>query len=140
VDDVIAALLGSPRAPIVLRPRRLGAEVADGVAPGDPRLGVMLAATPLHHLLLREVGRALVATSGNRSDEPICTDDDEAVERLAGIADPSSGTIGRSRACSTTASSRSCPRGVPDPTRARLRPASVATRRPGPVVLAVGGT
>jgi hydrogenase maturation protein HypF len=47
----------------------------------------MLPSTPLHHLLLRAVDRPLVMTSGNASDEPICTDDDEALERLGGIAD-----------------------------------------------------
>ena len=47
----------------------------------------MLPYTPLHHLLLRELGRPVVATSGNLSDEPICTDEHEALERLRGIAD-----------------------------------------------------
>jgi len=57
------------------------------VAPGRPELGLMLPATPLHHLLLRETGFAVVATSGNRSDEPIATDEREALVRLAGMAD-----------------------------------------------------
>ena len=47
----------------------------------------MLPYTPLHHLLLRELGFAIVATSGNLSDEPICIDEHEALERLRGIAD-----------------------------------------------------
>ena len=47
----------------------------------------MLPYTPLHHLLLRDLGFPIVATSGNRSDEPICIDEHEALERLAGIAD-----------------------------------------------------
>ncbi|MCB9133553.1 MAG: carbamoyltransferase HypF [Anaerolineales bacterium] len=96
------ALLTSAEAPIVLLPRRDDAPVADAVAPGNPTLGVMLPYTPLHHLLLQEVARsdtghnggeighsieALVATSGNLSDEPICTDEHEAVERLGHIAD-----------------------------------------------------
>jgi hydrogenase maturation protein HypF len=50
-------------------------------------LGVMVPYTPLHHLLMRELGFAVVATSGNLSDEPICTDEVEALERLRGIAD-----------------------------------------------------
>ena len=57
------------------------------VAPGNPMLGVMLPYTPLHHLLMRALGFAVVATSGNLSDEPICTDEHEAVERLREIAD-----------------------------------------------------
>ena len=59
----------------------------DGVAPGIPQLGVMLPSNPLHHLLMRRVGVPLVATSGNLSDEPICIDERDALERLEGIAD-----------------------------------------------------
>jgi hydrogenase maturation protein HypF len=82
------ALLTSPRRPIVLLRRRPGAPVADGVAPRNPHLGVMLAYTPLHHLLLDGLGGApLVMTSGNVSDEPIAYEDDDAIGRLAGIAD-----------------------------------------------------
>ncbi len=85
-------LLLSPEAPIVLL-RRLpqtgnaASGVAAAVAPHNPWLGVMLAYTPLHHLLLRLVGAAVVATSGNAKDEPICTDEQEALDRLGGIAD-----------------------------------------------------
>ena len=81
------ALLESSRRPIVLLRRRDDAAVAPAVAPGNPWLGVMLPYTPLHHLLLGDFGGALVMTSGNRSDEPIAYGDDEAVERLRGIAD-----------------------------------------------------
>jgi hydrogenase maturation protein HypF len=81
-------LLLSPRRPIVLLRKRPGAAIADGVAPGNPRLGVMLPYTPLHHLLLAEMdGQPLVMTSGNRSDEPIAYEDADAVQRLGGIAD-----------------------------------------------------
>ncbi|MCU0788710.1 MAG: carbamoyltransferase HypF [Verrucomicrobia bacterium] len=91
-------LLSSPEAPIVLLRRRSeqpGARclpsskgcIAPAVAPGNPWLGALLPYTPLHHLLLREIGFPVVATSGNLSDEPICTDEAEAVTRLAGIAD-----------------------------------------------------
>lgn len=74
--------------PIVLMRRRPGAAVAAGVAPDTAWLGVMLPYTPLHHLLLREMrGRAVVMTSGNRSDEPIIHDDGEALARLTGVAD-----------------------------------------------------
>ncbi len=61
--------------------------IAAGVAPGSPCLGVMLPASPLHLLLAEAVGRPLVATSGNPSGEPLCTDPAEALERLGGIAD-----------------------------------------------------
>jgi len=61
--------------------------LANSVAPGNPYLGVMLPYTPLHHLLMAELGFPVVATSGNLSDEPICTDEREALERLGGIAD-----------------------------------------------------
>jgi hydrogenase maturation protein HypF len=73
--------------PVVLVQRRDGAAVAESVAPGSPWLGVMLPYTPLHHLLATDVGRPLVLTSGNVSDEPIAFDDDDARARLGGIAD-----------------------------------------------------
>ena len=88
VSPAEEALLLSPRRPIVLLRRKPAAPVAEGVAPRDPWLGVMLPYTPLHHLLLRELdGNPLVMTSGNRSDEPIAYEDGDALERLAGIAD-----------------------------------------------------
>ncbi len=91
VGDDEAALLNSPQAPIVLLERRADAAIAAAVAPGHRRLGVMLAYTPLHLLLLEEACAcgvtALVMTSGNAGDEPICLDDDEARARLRGIAD-----------------------------------------------------
>jgi hydrogenase maturation protein HypF len=80
-------LLTSPARPIVLAPRRAGADVAPAVAPRSRDLGVMLAYSPLHHLLLGDTGAALVMTSGNVADEPIAYRDDDALERLAGIAD-----------------------------------------------------
>jgi len=85
-------VLQSPAAPIVLLQRRstpLDSRFvpADEVAPGLTTLGIMLPYTPLHHILLRELGLPVVATSGNLSDEPICTDEHEALQRLAGIAD-----------------------------------------------------
>lgn len=72
------ALLLSPEAPIVLLPARPSAPIAPNIAPDSPYLGVMLPSTPLHHLLLASFGFPLVATSGNLSDEPICTDEHEA--------------------------------------------------------------
>ena len=96
VSEAEARLLGSPEAPIVLLRRRrpYGADirrpyghVVSSVAPGNPYLGVMLPYTPLHHLLMRELGFPVVATSGNLSDEPICTDEHDALGRLGGLAD-----------------------------------------------------
>jgi hydrogenase maturation protein HypF len=86
-------LLRSPERPIVLARRRSRAAVAAAVAPASGELGVMLPYSPLHHLLLRDVAEsaspvaALVMTSGNVSDEPIAHEDDDALARLAGIAD-----------------------------------------------------
>ncbi|RMF61726.1 MAG: carbamoyltransferase HypF, partial [Calditrichaeota bacterium] len=80
-------LLRSPECPIVLLKRQPGTDIANNVAPGNPYLGAFLPYTPLHHLLLAEIGRPVVATSGNLSDEPICIDEHEALERLRGIAD-----------------------------------------------------
>ena len=82
-----ARLLTSPAAPIVLLPRQAGAGVSRLVAPGMPRLGVMLAYTPLHLLLLGDQMPPLVMTSGNRAGEPIITDDAEAQRRLEPVAD-----------------------------------------------------
>ncbi len=82
------ALLASARAPILLAPTRPGAGLAPSVAPGQHRVGLFLPYTPLHHLIFREGGfRALVMTSGNRSDEPILSTEAGALERLAGVAD-----------------------------------------------------
>ncbi len=80
-------LLRSAEAPIVLVRRKAAGAAAPAVAPGNPYLGVLLPYTPLHHLLLAELQVPVVATSGNRSDEPICIDEGEALERLRGIAD-----------------------------------------------------
>jgi hydrogenase maturation protein HypF len=87
-SEVEQRLLRSPECPIVLIKRRPSkGTIAPSVAPGNPYLGMMLPGNPLHHLLLRELGFPVVATSGNLSEEPICIDEREALERLAGIAD-----------------------------------------------------
>ncbi|CAN5399891.1 carbamoyltransferase HypF [soil metagenome] len=87
-------LLSSPAAPIVLLRRRHDAPLAAGIAPGNPLVGVMLPSSPLHYLLLAAVPDSdapvpgpLVMTSGNLSEEPLCTADDEALDRLGDIAD-----------------------------------------------------
>jgi hydrogenase maturation protein HypF len=87
ISPAAEALLISAEAPIVLLPRQAEAPIAENVAPGNPNLGLMLPYTPLHHLLLRELAGPVVATSGNLTDEPICIDEEEAVERLGHIAD-----------------------------------------------------
>jgi hydrogenase maturation protein HypF len=91
VADDEAAALASPQAPIVLVAKKRGDGIAPAVAPNHRRLGVMLPYTPLHHLLFDRLAdhgvRALVMTSGNVSDEPICLENEEARRKLAGIAD-----------------------------------------------------
>ena len=140
VDEAAAALLSAPEAPIVLLPRRAGAAVAREVAPGTPTLGVMLAYTPLHHLLLAAAALpAVVATSGNLSDEPICTVNAEALVRLGAVADlflghdrPIERPVDDSVAWIVDGEAR-CLR------RSRgYAPLPVLLRRPAPVILAVG--
>ena len=85
-------LLKSPARPIVLLKKRSDAHLAEGLADKLPELGVMLPATPVQHLLLHDYREAtgktmLVMTSGNVHDEPIVTDDSEAIEKLGRIAD-----------------------------------------------------
>ena len=87
LDDDAGALLTSRERPIVLAPRRPDTTVAPSVAPSSRELGVMLPYSPLHHLLLDDSGAVLVMTSANVSDEPIAYRDEDALERLAGIAD-----------------------------------------------------
>jgi len=93
VSPLEERLLCSAEAPIALL-RRLKSQIpaaafstAKSVAPGNPYLGAMLPSNPLHHLLMAELKIPVVATSGNLSDEPICTDEQEALERLGSIAD-----------------------------------------------------
>ena len=81
------ALLTSPARPIVLLERRDASGIAEAVAPRQSTLGVMLAYTPLHHLLIADAGIPLVMTSGNNSDEPIAYRDQEAFEQIGEIAD-----------------------------------------------------
>jgi hydrogenase maturation protein HypF len=95
--DVIAAyadadaddrhLLTSIQRPIVLLEKKQPNCISGAVAPRNRYFGVMLPYTPLHYLLLNEGFTALVMTSGNMSEEPICIDNEDACQRLAGVAD-----------------------------------------------------
>jgi hydrogenase maturation protein HypF len=94
VDKLEERLLLSPESPIVLLSRIIGhshfhlpSSISTSVAPNNPYLGCMLPYSPLHHILMGQLGFAVVATSGNLSDEPICTDEHEALDRLHEIAD-----------------------------------------------------
>ena len=93
VSDADRELLLSPERPIVILPRRGGIKICSEIAPGNNTLGVMLAYTPLHYLLLADQLQAapeftaLVMTSGNISEEPIVTSNEEAWDRLASVAD-----------------------------------------------------
>ncbi len=87
VSDAERHFLQSERRPILLLERKPDSIIPPAVAPGVNALGFMLPYTPLHHLLLRNLDRPLVMTSGNVSNEPICYDDGEATKRLHKIAD-----------------------------------------------------
>ncbi len=87
ISDMEADWLGSSAAPIVVLKRRKTDSLPESLAPGNPGLGIMLPYSPLHHILMKRLGFPVIATSGNRGDEPICTENDHAVERLRGIAD-----------------------------------------------------
>ena len=93
VSDTERTALLSPRRPIVVLRRRPGAKISPAVAPGNDTIGVMLPYTPLHYLLFSDSPddppqfTALVMTSGNISEEPIVTSNEEAWERLRPVAD-----------------------------------------------------
>ncbi len=144
VSEEEARVLESPQAPIVLLRRRKDAfavaDIADGVAPGNPFLGVMLPYSPLHRLLLEPLGRPIVCTSGNVSEEPMAIRVDEAVDRLGSIADkflihdrPVVRPVDDSVA-------RVLPDGLQLLRRARgYAPLPIDLPQAGPTVLAVGG-
>jgi hydrogenase maturation protein HypF len=87
IDAGSAAACIDPARPIVLALRKPESTLSEALAPGLSELGVFLPYSPLHHLLLSDFGAPLVATSGNISGEPVITENDEAEERLSGIAD-----------------------------------------------------
>lgn len=149
VDDAAAGLLTGPERPIVILPARAGSGISPAVAPGPTAdglglVGVMLPSSPLHSLLIAP-DDVWVMTSGNRSTEPICTDDSEARERLRGIVD---GILGHDRPI-TVACDDSVVRvlgGHDGPSLLPIRrsrgyaPYPVAVDLPaGPPLLAVGG-
>jgi hydrogenase maturation protein HypF len=82
-----ADALASPEAPIVLLRKKDPCDLSPSVAPGNDRLGVMLPYSPLHALLFADAPEALVMTSANFSEEPIVTENEDALLRLGGIAD-----------------------------------------------------
>jgi hydrogenase maturation protein HypF len=79
--------LTAPESPIVILSKASCEFIAPSVAPNNPYLGVMLPYTPLHHILMSEMRQPVVATSGNRSNEPIAIDEREALQQLKGLAD-----------------------------------------------------
>lgn len=100
VNDVEQSLLESAPRPIVLLRKRDDVQLAPGLADNLPELGVMLATTPVQHLLMHDFSEAcggdmLVMTSGNLHKEPIVCDDAQAFAKLGAIAD---GFLGNNRA------------------------------------------
>ena len=87
LSELEIGLLKSLEGPIVLCRKHDRCKLSHALAPDSPNLGVMLATTPLHHVLMGELDGPIVATSGNLSEEPICIHPHEAVRRLSGIAD-----------------------------------------------------
>lgn len=88
IDQEEERILLSPESPIVIvKKKNLQTQLAENVAPNNPNLGVMLPYTPLHHLLIKELKKPIIATSGNISEEPICIDNVEALEKLKTLAD-----------------------------------------------------
>lgn len=87
LNDIERKLLLSAERPIVLARSRAGSQLASQVSGTIPLVGIVLPYTPLHHLLLRDAGVPLVMTSGNLSDEPMVTANDDAIEQLGEVAD-----------------------------------------------------
>lgn len=88
LGDEEKLLLSSEMAPIVLlENKHSNLSLSPAIAPNNPYLGVMLAYTPLHQLICRAVNKPLVVTSANRSGEPVCCDNEEALQQLSQLVD-----------------------------------------------------
>ncbi|MDI3314237.1 MAG: carbamoyltransferase HypF [Mycobacterium sp.] len=150
-DDTEAAILSGPARPIVLLRRRPDAPVAEAVAPGNPLLGLMLPYSPVHHLLLAPIPNvdtpvpdALVLTSANRADEPICFTEDDAAHRLWGTSVPlCDAVLDHNRPihvpCDDSVVRVIDGRELPIRRSRGYAPLPVDLGRDGPAVLAVGG-
>ncbi|PIB78941.1 carbamoyltransferase HypF [Mycobacterium celatum] len=147
IDDTEAAIMSSPARPIVLVRRRPDAPVAEAVAPGNPLLGLMLPYSPIHHLLLAAIPAvdtpvpdALVLTSANRSDEPLCFTEDDALRRLPPLCDA---VLDHNRSihvpCDDSVVRVLDGRELPIRRSRGYAPLPVDLGREGPTVLAVGG-
>lgn len=147
IDSGAAAVLSSPARPIVLLRRRPDAPISELVAPGSPLIGLMLPYSPVHHLLLAAipgsrlpVPEALVLTSANRSDEPICFTDDDAAQRLPALCDA---VLDHDRPihvpCDDSVVRVVDGRELPIRRSRGYAPLPVELGRSGPAVLAVGG-
>jgi len=84
-DTRSRASLCDPARPIVLLRKRFDSTLPELIAPGLDEIGAMLPYSPLHHMLLDKMGKALVATSGNVSGEPVLTENAEAEYRLSNV-------------------------------------------------------
>jgi hydrogenase maturation protein HypF len=146
-DDSEAAVLSSPARPIVLLRRRRDAPLAEAVAPGSPLVGLMLPYSPIHHLLLAPVPGidapvplALVLTSANRSDDPLCFTEDDALQRLPPLCDA---VLDHDRPihvpCDDSVVRVVDDRELPIRRSRGYAPLPIDLGRDGPAVLAVGG-